>query len=179
MNFDENLRYGRLGEGAIALWLRRRGWNVLPAYEMEKGAKDYKGPALYRAEGPPLVAPDLLTFRGESVLWVEAKRKTAFTWYREGGRWQTGVDIHHFEEYLRVRKLSGWDVWLMFLQENGEAKDTPDGMKCPSGLFGEEIGMLAGTFDHNWRGMKYWNIEDLRLMARLEDIRTATEAVLP
>lgn len=103
-------------------------------------------------------------------MWVEAKTKTAFTWYRKTKTWQTGIDKRHWEEYKQVADGVDIPVWLLFLHRVGNtAKDTPEGMKSPSGLFGNNIVKLQATVDHissKWgtSGMVYWDIASLVLL---------------
>jgi len=77
--FDKNLDFGQAGEGKIAQWLIKKGFSVLPVYE--KILDTGKGPMLFMVE-ENVVAPDLLAFNEERVLWIEAKHKTAFAWNR-------------------------------------------------------------------------------------------------
>lgn len=175
--FRERLAFGRVGEGHIANWLRRaRGFHVLPVYEKE--IHTGKGPVFFPSVGKPLVAPDLIAMRREirgkdDILWIEAKTKTAFTWYRNKQKWTTGIDKRHYGDYLELSKLSPWPIWLLFLHYEGQAKDSPPG--CPTGLYGDLIDSLAKKISHtsnNWgkSGMVYWTYESLRKIATLEEV---------
>ena len=170
-SFADYLASGQLGESLIAQWLRRRGWHVLPAYEKE--IDNGKGPRLFMAEGADkaqLVAPDLLAMRGGRFMWFEAKHKTRFSWYGNGGYWVTGVDRKHFADYCRVADETGLDVWLLFLHRESAA--WPDDIArwgcdpiCPTGLFGGSIAKLRlpppdgqshESNRHSATGMVYW-----------------------
>jgi hypothetical protein len=167
-HFDRQLEKGRAGESLIALWLVRRGFDVLPAYEIENSA--YKGPRLFSARGN-LVAPDLLAFRlfqgAPDVRWCEAKSKAAFTWHRLSETYQDGIDKHYWVDYLALRDRMPWPLWLLFLHGPGQvAKDNPEDMIPPIGLFGGEVQRLAGCIHHEsdkWGkgGMVYWTADDL------------------
>lgn len=166
MSFAQSLEYGVAGESAIARWLRHCGYSVLPVYE--KIIDTGKGPQLY-APNTRLIAPDLLVFRGERVRWIEAKHKTAFSWHRKTERWVTGIDLRHYRDYCEVDDTSPWPVWLLFLHDGGQAKDSPP--DSPSGLFGNALTYLREHENHrheNWGsgGMVYWAIGDLKLMAK-------------
>lgn len=170
MSFEESLEYGFAGESNIAEWLKSRGYSILPVYE--KIFDTGKGPQLYTPEDD-LIAPDLLVYRGERVLWIEAKHKTAFSWHRLTRRWVTGIDLRHYRDYCRVDEVAPWPVWLLFLHEGGQAKDSPP--NSPAGLFGNTLARLREHENHrhdNWGagGMVYWNIDDLRLMAELPEV---------
>ena len=169
MSFDQTLEYGQAGESSVARWLRKRGNTVLPVYE--KVIDEGKGPQLFTPT-EQLIAPDMFVFQGAKALWVEAKRKTAFTWHRNTQRWTTGIDLRHYLDYLKVDDSTPWPVWLFFLQENGTAKDSPPG--CPTGLFANTLDFLRTHENHrsarHARGMVYWSHANLRLFATLEEI---------
>ncbi len=180
MSFKEQLQFGKVGESAIAQWLIGRGHSVLPVYEQElsKG----KGPVLYSPHGVR-IAPDMFIFKPDGkAKWIEAKTKTSFTWYRKEGGWKTGIDSRHYYDYLKVAASSPWDVWLLFLHLKAcGAKDTPPDLigKSPVGLFGNELGYLSEHIFKEWDHppMVYWDIGDLKLLARLEDIPAVSRAV--
>jgi len=169
-SFDDSLRWGQLGESAIAKWLNTKGYAVLPVYEKDTG--DYKGPQVFCADRN-MVAPDLLCFKPERVLWVEAKRKSVFSWFRQKQQWETGIDLHHYQQYLELRRRAPWPLWLMFLHEKGHTDEWPH--ECPTGLFGREILSLqrreSHTSDrHGRHGMVYWAHKHLWPLATLEEM---------
>lgn len=162
-------QFGVAGESRIARWLRALGYTVLPVYE--KLVEDGKGPQLYLPQGH-LIAPDLLVFNAKRVLWIEAKHKTAFSWHRLTSRWVTGIDVRHYEDYCRVQNETPWDVWLLFLHEGGQAKDSP--ANSPRGLFGNRLAYLRLHENHqheNWgrSGMVYWALDSLKHLAKLQE----------
>lgn len=142
---------------------------MLPVYE--KITDTGKGPQIYLPEGA-LIAPDLLTFSSRSVLWIEAKHKTAFSWHRLTQRWVTGIDLRHYEDYRRVDRESPWRVWILFLHEGGQAKDSPP--DSPSGLFGNALANLVNLENHRsdrWaHGMVYWAVSSLCKLAEYGEI---------
>lgn len=152
------------------------GYYVLPAYDVKPGR--FKGPRLFTPTDE-LVAPDLFAFRPEIGLWIEAKHKGAFAWHRKTQTWTTGIDLPLYEHYLRVEAETPWQVWLLFLQEPGQAKDTPPGMVSPTGLYGGPLWWLSQSRnishthpDGGPRGMIYWNDKKLRKLASLKKMRT-------
>lgn len=170
MKFEQALEQGKTGESAIACYMRSKGYSILPVYE--KLVDEYKGPTLFMSDGRQLVAPDMLVFNGKKTFWIEAKHKNAFSWHRISKQWTTGIDKHHYQQYLEVSKNSEWPVWLMFLHREGRAKDTPAGMIGPTGLFGEDIEILKHKVDHmhdNWgkHGMVYWGHGALKFICSL------------
>lgn len=173
-NFERQLKFGKAGESLIANWLKRKGYSVLPVYEKE--ISEGKGPQVFTASGN-FIAPDLLVFGSENdkVWWIEAKHKNAFTWHRITERWVTGIDLRHYQNYLRVQELSPWPVWLFFLQRDGRAKDTPPGKISPTGLYGNSLNYLEDHENHrhdNWgrSGMVYWANSTLKKIATLEQV---------
>lgn len=178
MTFDSQLQYGQAGESAIALWLRKRGNTVLPVYEkiMDTG----KGPQLFAPERK-LIAPDMLSYKGTGAAWIEAKHKTAFSWHRISSKWVTGIDIRHYDDYCAVDEQSPWPVWLLFLHRGGQAKDSP--ANSPAGLFGNTLSKLRRCENHrhdNWgrSGMVYWAIDNLLLLASLEEVDAAAHSAV-
>ena len=173
-------RRGRLGESAIGRWLCERGNCVLPVYEVE--IDHGKGPRFWTPVGT-FVAPDLVVL--PSAVFVEAKHKSGFTWHYRTGRWTTGIDRHHYEDYLHVQAHSGRPVWILFLHSCAEptARDRAQGSPaaCPTGLFGESLRHLAAhehhrSDRHGRHGMVYWAHDTLRLLAPLARIETSDGA---
>ncbi len=164
MSFEQSLSFGQAGESSIAKWLKSRGNTVLPTYE--KIIDNGKGPRIFLPDSI-LVSPDFLCWNGQKVQWIEAKHKHAFTWHRLTQRWVTGIDLRHYRDYLKVAEQSPWPVWLLFLHDGGQAKDSP--ANSPKGLFGNDIAYLRkpGNINHtheNWGrgGMVYWAVESLK-----------------
>ena len=170
--FNDMLDWGQAGETVIARWLRSRGNYVLPVYE--KVIDSGKGPRLFAPGNGRIVAPDLFVYKTKDAIWVEAKRKTAFSWHRKTKKWVTGIDLHHYNEYCKIDDAGPFPVWLLFLHEGGQAKDSPP--NSPAGLFGNKLGALRRCENHrhkNWgkTGMVYWSVDSLILMARLSELR--------
>jgi hypothetical protein len=144
----------------------------MPVYELEWHTG--KGPQIFAPERG-FVAPDLCILDGEQgFLWVEAKHKTVFSWHRSTSRWVTGIDLHHYRDYLAVRDRYGWSLWLLFLHESktpsAEDRKYNCPPECPVGLFGAEINTLRHCENHthpNWgkHGMVYWARDNLKLLA--------------
>jgi hypothetical protein len=168
--FEKSLAFGQTAESLIAVWLRGRGYTVVPVYE--KLFDTGKGPQVFTPTAE-LVAPDMLVFKGDRALWIEAKHKTAFTWHRLTGRWVTGVDLRHYENYCKVDDTTPWPVWLLFFHRGGQAKDSP--ADSPAGLFGNTLAYLRAHENHrhdNWgrSGMVYWAYGSLRQLATRDEL---------
>lgn len=171
--FRRQLAFGQLGESRIARWLRAKGYTVLPVYETEIGSG--KGPRLFLPENE-LIAPDMLCFAvdmrlGTRAYWIEAKHKTAFSWYRMGQRWVTGIDLRHYQDYVQFQLSSPWPLYLMFWHEGGQAKDSPP---SPRGLYGNSLKYLIEheshrSDRHGTSGMVYWSIGELTLFDSLQE----------
>lgn len=162
-------RQGLIGESKIARWLMNRGCTVMPVYQIEKDTG--KGPQLF-SKNKKLIAPDAFCFKGENAFWIEAKHKTAFSWYRKKEIWTTGIDLRHYRHYLEVDDCTPWPVWLLFLHKGGQAKDSPP---SPAGLFGERLSMLRQCVDHTSEkygpsGMVYWDKDSLRKLAEYNQL---------
>lgn len=181
-NFDANYAYGKIAESQIAQWLIRTfGYHLLPAYEIE--IPSGKGPRLLGPYGE-LIAPDLLAilFNHMEVLmqWYEIKHKERFTWRYISGQWQTGIDLRHFEDYIKVQEQTGIEVYLLFLHRSDlpSLDDLKHGSpkRCPTGLFGGSLRDLMHNWDHKDSydkknrsfPMVYWNEKDLKQIATLE-----------
>ena len=165
MSFEDNLAIGKTAETDIARWLMSRGNKILPVYEKEE--KKYQGPVFHASELRKLVAPDLLVFGSQEIFWAEVKRKSAFSWHRISERWTTGIDLHHYNDYLGISKETSLPIWLFFYHCHGIAKDTPVGMTSPTWLFGGPLERLGDCENHrseNWgrNGMVYWGIDSLK-----------------
>jgi hypothetical protein len=174
LSFEEKRRKGLIGESVIAKWINARGSSVLPIYQVEIDAG--KGPQFYTSAGG-YVAPDMMVF--PSMVWIEAKHKTAFTWHRITAQWCTGIDLRHYQQYHEVERISRRPVWLMFLHPLGTPRegDLAAGCppNCPTGLFGNSLDTLKRCENHrsaNWGrdGMVYWTPDAFKLFASLAEL---------
>lgn len=183
MNFAERQesRAGMLGESLIAQYFISKGWSILPAYEKEIDTG--KGPRVFTPTGEH-IAPDLLMFRANSVVWIEAKHKSRFSWYGIGGYWVTGIDIRHFEDYCKLAQIIDWPILLLFFHRESDAWkedvkrwDCPP--RCPTGLYCGDLTELKESYSHRSDkygrgGMIYWDPEQhLRQLATIEEVTVA------
>jgi hypothetical protein len=131
----------------------------------------------------------MLAMKNRDIHWLEAKRKSHFAWWRQGNRWQTGIDLRHYQHYLHVREVTQMPVWLFFLHVSAipSAYDLEQGCpsECPTGLFGGEIKYLdtviaqQGSYTRNGRSypMVYWQHKDLKTIATLKQVMDAVLSV--
>lgn len=191
--FREKLQFGQVGESLIARYLRLRGWTILPAYEKE--IDNGKGPRLFLplwSEDADLITPDLQAMKNQQVKWIEAKHKNMATFFRKKWRWQTGIDKHHYLDYLKVQdRTPTWPIWLLFLQEPPVETNAPPNVNpCPIGLFGCPITQPfsdEGTYiDKKGKScdMVYWGLsdgpiykKDLKQLATLESVLNASRNI--
>lgn len=164
MGFGESLSYGKIAESHIAKYFLSKGYSVLPIYE--KQIHEGKGPQLFIGD-QAIIGTDMLVFNNDKVFWIEAKHKTAFSWHRNTSRWVTGIDLRHYEHYIKIQEYTNWPVWIMFFHEGGKAKDSPG--ESPKGLFGNDLKVLIKTENHRsdkWgnSGMVYWAVDKLMLI---------------
>lgn len=178
-DFKNQLKKGKIGESAIAQWLKRRGNHIMPVYELE--VESGKGPQLFSSDGE-LIAPDMFVFKsdGSYTCWIEAKRKARFSWWGKKGYFETGIDQHHYNQYCKVQDVSPWEVWLMFLHTQSdtwrtdvEKRGAPE--VCPTGLFANKLSVLRKSISHTdsrhgKTGMVYWRIDTLIKMAELSEV---------
>jgi hypothetical protein len=172
--FSKQLEIGQLGESVIARWCMSRGNSVIPVYEKE--IITGKGPRFFSPQGQ-FVAPDMFIL--PSMTFIEAKHKTVFSWHRITGRWCTGIDLNHYEDYQKVQAITGRPVWLLFLHRCSipDKRDLVAGCpaECPVGLFGNDLKFLSENENHRHKnhgrhGMVYWAVDKLRLMSPLNEI---------
>lgn len=110
-SFSKMLEQGREGEKFIASMLELNDWKILPSYEYT-GKRGDKAPKLQGKYGKNIV-PDLLVFRKQKQMWVEVKTKKSFD-YSRGYKINThGIERRCYDDYLKVEKETGIDVWLV------------------------------------------------------------------
>ena len=111
--FEARLSFAKAIERAGEEWLKRRGWLVLSPSDYS-GPDDDKPPSLHGA-ARSFVLPDTLAFRAGRARFVECKWKTAATFHRVTQRWETGIQLRHWEDYRRVRAESGVPTWIVWV----------------------------------------------------------------
>lgn len=114
-DFDANLKFAQPWERAVAVWLLRRSWHLLPAYDYV-GLAERKAPKLFAVGGRSIVSPDLLIARDGRTRWAEVKLKTEASRTRiNGNRLETAIDTRLWKQYQAAELVTGIPVWLMFV----------------------------------------------------------------
>jgi len=174
--FKAKLQFGQEAEARVGRWLNKKGCSV---FHLEKDInnkenKEFEGPRLKTPFGD-FISPDLLAYAGNHAFLAEVKHMSAFAWSRKKQKWVTGMKYDLFSQYYIVDKISPFKVYLFFLQEKGQAKDS---MPSPnSGLFVGGVDCLARCVADRWPDepskkphMIYWDVCSLEKKATLEDL---------
>jgi len=101
---------GSNGERLVAEFLQEKGFYVIPSYDYS-GEDNSKAPKM-QGKKTAYVIPDLDICRAGLRRWVEIKTKTEAVPFRKTGELQHGIDVRHFESYLKVQSESGNEVFL-------------------------------------------------------------------
>lgn len=104
---DPKWRQGRAGETAIRRWLQEQGYYVIPVADIEG-----HGAPMLEGLRDKAVLPDLMaSIRGTSR-WVEVKTKGKATYYQNAKRWEHGLLMRHWADYLACQEQTGMPGWL-------------------------------------------------------------------
>lgn len=115
-DFECLLQRGRTAEELVADLFRQWGYYVIPSYEYS-GRDDDKAPKLTGSvRGYTL--PDLDVSGNGRRFWVEVKLKTEPTWTRKLQRYEHGIPLRHYQDYLEVERITGCPVYLAIVEEN-------------------------------------------------------------
>jgi hypothetical protein len=183
--FQQSLKVGVAGESVVSAWLQEHGFYIQPAYE-KIGIGTFKGP---RTFGPDkaYVSPDLFCLRKEDNqahgMYIEVKAKNHFTYYGMKKRFETGIDVRLFRDYLELSDRVGLPVYLVFLHWTNEARPS-DVSKwgappvVQGGLFWGSVAELdaikrEGSMNQRSKdtAMYYWGRDELVHAASVEDVR--------
>jgi len=172
LTFSQKMKMGKWGEEiALRYLIEKLGATVLPAADY---VPDNKGPRVSSSD-KKTVAPDLLVWKGKRAYWVEVKTKNSFSWHYISNSWQTGIDYKYYVEYKSMHDSSPWPVYMMFLQLGESRHDDRVGVRQPSGLYYNSIGVLGEPgvgrrHTDERRDMIYWKITNLIKLAELDEI---------
>lgn len=164
-SFEAQLERARLHEIRVAELAREHRYYVVPSYDYS-GKGDDKAPKMAAPAGEQdLVLPDLQCFRSGEFRWLEVKFKTRASWRERGGYLTTGMNLRLYEDYIRVERVSGGKVFVLFLHEKErEAR-------------GDALARLQEYESHRYSGPKmgrggmvFWPYEKLPSWGTLEQI---------
>ena len=171
--FRENVAKGRVIERALARWLMSRGARILPVYDYS-GLGENKAPKLEAFSATDsLVTPDLLVARKGRMQWCEVKWKESAFLFRKTNERETGINLRLWSQYLRVKQVTGCQVFLVFAHKRRISSRATRSDRFP---------ML--TRQAMYRGDAYapminWPLRLLRPLAPYSDVVPATESVPP
>lgn len=115
-DFQELLERGRTAEELVADILRKHGYYVIPSYEYS-GRDDDKAPKLTGYD-KHYTLPDLDVSGNGQRFWVEVKLKAEPTWTRKLQRYEHGIPLRHYQDYLQVERITGCPVYLAIVEED-------------------------------------------------------------
>ncbi len=111
-SFRERLAFGEEGEHEIAEFLIQKGVSILPLYQFES----YHAPYILRHDNT-IVSPDLICFKNDAFM-IDVKTKNQWVEYK--GRVETGMNEKHYNQYNRLRNLTGKEVYIIFNHKKEE-----------------------------------------------------------
>jgi len=126
------LARSQIYEVAFANFLRRqRGYYVLPMGEYNRTG----APALIGAS-ERLTLPDLLAWRESGAAWFDVKVRAHADYHHKTNTLMTGFPQRDFQQYQRIKRLTGLPVWIVFVHEH------------EAGVFAGEIDTLVISHIH-------------------------------
>lgn len=166
-DFDQQRERARRIEMALSLWLKRRGYKVLPTYDYS-GQQDNKAPKLESLQPEhSLVVPDLFCIKRGRIRWVEVKLKSEAPMYRKLNRRQTGFSRRLWDHYNKVQEESGAEVILVFVHEKEREVRAArlDTLKT----------MLQQWESRTMGDMVYFPYDSLTLVATLDELQLTSQ----
>lgn len=109
---DPRYETGYNVELKIGAWLAAHGWPV--ARVTHAGAF---APML-SVWSEKVVLPDLQAHLDTGLVWLEVKAKTSVAVFEKAGLRRTGCDLANYLDYERVQGLTGYPVYVVFVQHD-------------------------------------------------------------
>jgi hypothetical protein len=169
-----------------SLWVGENGEKLIAGFWLSRASSVMRvDPNSLRLRTPDglLTQPDMFIF--PELLWIEAKRKNAWTWHRNSRCWTDGIDFHHYQDYCRVQECTWRPVIVMFLHLSAtpDQRDLDAGCEpqCPTGLFGIKVDRpphhdsCKEEPNGSKSGMVYWESARVKQFATLDDLAELIE----
>jgi hypothetical protein len=180
IEFELRLAQGAQWEQAVSDWLRKpgHGISVLELFKYRHNGQ----PPVFISIGDRIITPDMQVIGGGSSIYLEVKSKRRFAKNPYTMKSMTGIDLHHWKDYIRVQQESGIKVLIVFVHE--ETKEVradfvdvldrhPEKDEVPKCRTGRG-------------GMVFWPHDAPQLIGRINEassersrIRTATLKIMP
>ncbi len=111
--WDDLLKRGLKGEKLVSEWLKLRGFYVLPVSLIKNGG----APAL---EGhlKRIIASNHLISGAGKTFWAEIKTYQRATFNQKRQRWEHGVPVRLWNQYIQGQQVTGIPGYLFILQLN-------------------------------------------------------------
>jgi len=165
-DFKQTLAQGKLIETLIAKWLIKRGYTIIPIYEIADN--QYKGPQIFTPH-ESIIAPDMLAFKDGYFYFIEAKFKSGFTKHDNTGHYLTGIDLPHYRNYIKVMEHFNTDIRIIFVMEGKEVMGNTWNSGVYMGYLSEMVDCIHHTHEKGSKhGMVYWDEEVLTKVCTLE-----------
>lgn len=111
--WNELFQRGLKGETLVREWLKLRGFYVLPVSLIENGG----APALEGHLKRIIASNSLIAGEGRTF-WAEIKTYQRATFNQKRQRWEHGVPIRLWDEYIKGQEMTGIPGCLFILQLN-------------------------------------------------------------
>jgi|LSQX01.1.fsa_nt_gb hypothetical protein len=151
------------------LLMRLHGYSVLLASEFNKS-----GAPMLRGFADSLILPDVLAFHfnAHKAAWFDVKLRRRADLYRKGGYLVTGFPLREFEDYERVKALTGFPVWIVFAHEEENSVCTAEIDELGTTLYSHTH--AANTMDRG--GTIFFRFEQLRYRFTLDYLKGFSDA---
>ncbi len=149
-------KMGDSSQKDYAMLIAKRGFVVMPVYDMNDAIQATKAPVLFSDTGL-LVAPDVLLMSAKSQVWQDVKAKSKPTWRRIEARWEHGCDYALAVEYQKVQKMTGIPAGIVVHESKSPLDETMESYICgpPAWLYITiNDAFKLGTHRTDWPGGK-------------------------
>jgi hypothetical protein len=128
--FEEQMEKGSKTEEIIDELLRKNGWYTIPIYRHKYDPKHKRevAPRIYGIK-EHITLPDILAFKSKAI-WVECKHELGASWTYSVERFEHGLAGRLFDDYKKVKDVTGFPVWLMFHETNQLLRSVTDYENC-------------------------------------------------